>query len=640
MKFILALFLSFVSSMAIAQDYVKKRVVSEEGIPLAYATIRLLPGAAGTIANEDGFFSLPKEKVRSAHSLQISHLGFKSIEIPSPQIEQLPLIILAKEPNELSEVNISADSEKHWATVIFEAFEKRRNSSLEVMAKGKLTVRSYLENQPIEILEGEGLVKIDETGVPKNLEFSFIETNVDPINELRFFSIHTSSLISQFSPFERTEVSPWPLHPGRLGKRKIYKEFSIDLVNYNHETGISKFELKSKSTEFLSAKIWLNEDAKTILRYEVFGEKLKRIPLESIIEGRSINDFSMQLTFDFGSETNRLNYLLWKYSFDYGTGQKINTVIKMPVENGPNEMPVFLVNTEYHDYAMAAILPKPTDGMSEKRASDRSDKDREALQALQSSSSTLNVGLVFWNRDEPFDISQIPENKKYRKDSYSALGNPSGVITVNEKFKLAFNSVLYRTGSEDYSHRTFFDQVNSSLPVMEDRETDLLVNLLFDEYHYTAQRIVSSSTNENMVEISKSERKELLLRKDRLLMNSRGGLDLPYLLERNFANFELHGIDRFDQLKNLFFESWMFHQFERHLNPAEIEDLALAYLIVGDYEKSLNALKTISQKSAAHLYLEALNYYYKNKCEEYVKLLAQAKAEGFAVPAEAEALCH
>ncbi|MFT6998297.1 MAG: hypothetical protein ACJAQ4_002058 [Cryomorphaceae bacterium] len=639
MKYLAVLMFGLFAFSAGAQEFIKKRVVSEEGIPLPYATVRLLPGNMVAIANEDAFFSISKAKLNEAESILISHLGYESLELKSTTLEKLPIVALKESFNELSQVNVLADTDKRWAEIIFQAFEKRRSGSMNEKATGKLTVRSYLKEQPIEILEGEGIVNIDNTGVPDDLTFSFVQTNIDPTNELQFFSIHTSALIGQFSPFERSEVSSWPLHPGRLGKRSIYKYFKIDLVKYNHLTGISEFELTSKIPEFLSATIWLYEEENTILRYEVFGEDLGELPIESIIKGKSIVDFAMRLTFDFGSESSRLNYLLWNYSFNYGTGQRINTLVKMPVENGQIELPVFLRKAEYHDYAMAAILPKPTNGVSEEITLSRSLKDIKALETLQTGRNSLDVGLIFWDRNKPFDIDQVPENEDYRKDSFDALGSPSRVASLKGKFQLSFNSVIYKTGNGDYGHRAFFEKINSAIPKMDDREVDLLGNLLFDEYQYAAQRISTGSTKENVADVTKSEQKELQLRKDRLLINSKGGSDLSFLLERNFANYELHGIDRFHQLNQLIFDSWMFDGFDPHINPASKEDLAMAYLIIGDYDRSLKTLKTITEKNASSIYLEALNYYFKNQCDESKRLLNKAKQEGFKVPMEAEALC-
>ncbi|HKK39744.1 MAG TPA: hypothetical protein VJ949_10030 [Cryomorphaceae bacterium] len=639
MKYMAVFSFILLAFVAGAQDFIKKRVVSEEGIPLPFSTIRFLPGSAGIIANEDGFFTISQEKLVSTESLRISHLGYKAVEIKPAQLAQLPIVTLKQELNELSEVNVLADTDKRWAEIIFEAFQKRRNSSMSQSVKGKLTVRSYLKDEPIEILEGEGTVKIDDTGVPEEWRFSYVQTNIDTTGTLQFFNVHTSTLISRFAPFERSEVSAWPLHPGRLGKRSIYKDFKIDLTKYNHETGISEFKLTSKVPEFLSALIWLDEDENTILRYEVFGEDLGDLPIESIIKGKSIEDFEMRLTFDFGSDSNRLNYLLWNYSFDYGSGRRINTLVKMPLENGSVDLPVFIHDKPYHDYALAAILPKPAEGITKERALSRSVLDIKALETLEKGGSSLNVGLIFWERDKPLNTNRIPENNNYRRNSFESSGRPARTAGANAKYELAFNSVIFKTADDVYGDRSFFDSANSAIPRIEDREIGLLVNLLFDEYQFAAQRISTSATSENLAEVIGSERMELDLRKDRLLMNSTGGSDLRYLLERNFANYELYGIDRFYQLNRRIFDSYLFDSMNPHINPSSKEDLALAYLITGDYDKSLKVLKSIPEKSAAQLFLEGLNYYFKGMCEEFKRLMTLAEADGFTIPKQVEAFC-
>jgi hypothetical protein len=638
MKHLIALTLSLIAISTVAQDFVKKRIVSQDGIPLPYSTVRLLPGNEGVIANEDGFFVLSNDKLQTAETVRISHLGYKSLDILPSQLSGIPLVTLEQVANELSQVNILADSDKEWAETIYEAFQKRRNAAMNQSLSGKLTVRSYLKNEPIEILEGEGVVSIDETGVPEELKFSYVQTNIDTASELQFFNVHTSTLISRFAPFERLEVSPWPLHPGRLGKKSIYKDFKIELVNYNHETGISEFKLTPESPEYLSALIWLDEEKNDILRYEIFGENFRELPIESIIKGRSIEDFSMRLTFDFGSESKRLNYLLWDYSFDYGNRGRIHTLVKMPLDEGRTELPVFIHDRSYHDYAMAAILPEPAEGISKEMAASRSIRDLKALENLEKGGSSINVGLIFWDGNKPLDINRIPDNTKYRKDAFESSGRPSRTAGAGTKFQLSFNSVIYKAGNS-FSDRSFFDSANSAIPKMEDREVGLLINLLFDEYHFAAQRISTSATNQNLQELTRSERDELELRKDRLLMNSTGGADLRYLLERNFANYELHGIDRFYQLNEKAMNSPLFARFNQHLNPTIKEDMAFAFLLIGDYTKALREMKTISDPNAQALYLLAMIHYFSGDCEKFKTYISQASEAGYVIPDQAAAFC-
>jgi hypothetical protein len=639
MKYMMVLVFSFLAISAGAQDFVKKRIVSDDGIPLPYSTVRLLPGSMGVIANEDAFFSISKEKLNQSDSVLISHLGYEPLELIAAELEKLPIVALTKTINELSQVNILSDSEKRWAEIVFDAFEKRRSEDLEELVIGNLTVRSYLEDSPIELLEGEGLVNIDQTGVPENIQFAFVQSSIDSSSKLQFFSIHTAGLISQFLPFERSDVSIWPLHPGRLGKRSLHKDFQTNLVSYNHETGISEFELISKLPEYLSARIWLAGDENTILRYQVFGDNLKQLPIESIIEGKSIEDFSMKFTFDFGSESSRLNYLLWNYSFSYGDGQRISTLVKMPLENGEIELPFFLRQGDYHDYAMAAILPQKVEERNEELKQSRSFKDKKALEDLPTGSALLDVGLIFWDRNLPFDVDNIPENTEYKKAAFSALADPSQIQSLKEIFRLSFNSVVYRTARGKYEHRSFFDKMNSAIPAISTMEVALLVNLIFDEHDYAAQRIAATASEENIESITESERKELQLRTDRLLINSRGATDLIYLLERNLSNYELHGIDRFYQLNEKALESPLFVRFNKHIDPRITEDLALAYLINGDYDSAMREMKPIKDPSAQAIYLRALIFYFNGDCKKFRIYLDKAIEEGYEIPYEADAFC-
>lgn len=639
MKRIIVLALSLISFSTIAQDFIKKRIVSRDGIPLPYSTVRLMPGNEGVIANEDGFFVLSRKRLMSADTISISHLGYKSLQLTPAGVEELPLITLQQEANELSQVLIEADSDKDWAKIIYEAFQERRNSALSKTLAGRLTVRSYLEDEPIEILEGEGAVEIDDTGVPVDWKFSSVQTNLDTESSLKFYNVNSSLLIGRFAPFERLEVSPWPLHPGRLGKKSIYKDFKIELLKYNHETGISEYKLTPKTDEYLSAVIWLDENNNDILRYEIFGENFKELPIESIIKGKKIKDFAMKLTLDFGSESGRLNYLVWDYSFDYGLGKRVQSMIKMPLEEKSIELPVFLHEEPYHDYAMAAILPERSASISKEMAASRSMRDLEALENLEKSGSSINVGLIFWNRNKALNIDRIPGNTGYRKDSFEASGRPSRSAGSNVMFELLFNSVVFKTDDNKYRNRSFFDSANSAIPKIEDREIGLLINLLFDEYHFAAERISTSAAGDNLTEITKAERSELELRKDKLITNSTGGSDFRYLLQQNFDNFERHGIDRFYQLNENAMKSPLFEKFNKHLNPAVKKDMAFAFLLIGDYNRALREMERIKNPDAQSLFLTALIHYFSGDCEKYKAYLSKASSAGYAIPDQSANFC-
>jgi len=639
MKYIVGIILFTVSILAQAQDYIKKRVVTEEGIPLAYSTILLKPGNKGTIANEDGFFILPKNALASEDSVIISHLGFKSMTILASELEIKPIISLKESVNELQQVSILPGAEKRWAQDIFEAFEKRRSENLEMTTSGRLTLRSYEGEIPVEVLEGESVVSIDKTGLPQRIDFSYLSTNMDSANRPLFYSIHSSMLIESFNPFQRSEVSTWSLHPGRLGKKSIRNEYEINLLNYNVQSGISKFEMVSQNPDYLSATIWLTEEKNKIIRYEVFGSNLSKIPIVSLKSGKKITNFSVDLKFDFGSDGEELTYLVWDYSFTFDGWQNINSSVELLISDKKIQKPLFLVDKKYHDYALAAMLPKRSEKLETELELIRSKKDAKALSNLQENTDLLETSLVFWYEDAPFDVSHIYENKTLRKDGSRAKVNASHFPILGEKYNLTFNAIVFPSKKDDFDYKAFFDKNSSSMPKVDKLEIKLLVNLLFDEYAFAAKRLAAGATPENIEFLRDSEVDELDLRIKRLLINSKAGNDLSFLLEKNYANYELHGIDRFYQLTQRSYSSPLLQNFDKHIDPSDPFQNALAHFLIGDYNGSINLLKMISEDQGKVIYLKALNHYFKNQCAEYKRLLNKSKKMGFDIPEEAKDMC-
>jgi hypothetical protein len=621
-----------------AQELVKKRVVSEDGVPLAFSTVMLVPGNKGVISNEDGFFVLRMDDLALADSLIVSHLGFEDAIILASDLPDLSSVVLPTSVNELQQVTIVGDIEKRWARMIFDAFQKRRESTLGKNATGRITIRSYENETPVEVLEGEAAIEIDHSGIPDRIDYTHLATNLDTANQPDFFSLHTAFLIENFNPFERSEVSPWPLHPGRLGKRSIYRDFEISLLNYNLEKGISEFRLTSKSPEFLSCEIWIREEDNEILHYRVYGNTGKKIPVMSLVEEKRLEDFSADLEFDFMTPTGSLNYLTWNYQFLYDGSMQMNCRVNLYIRDFQTVKPVFIHDLRYHDYAMAAILPPIRSELQKEFELNRSKKDLEALGSLQGEGFRLATRLIFWDPDKPFDTSRI-RSKLVDRNGWYEKARASDFGLLSQRFNLHFNSIIFQVQEGKLEQSTFFDQVNSSSIVIDRPEIELLVNLLFDEYAYTAKRIIAESKTKDISEVRKSLKRELELNKEELLMNSQGGNNLEFLLNKNHENYRLYGIDRFYQLNQRAFKSPLFNGFNKNLNPSLPEELALALLIVGDDISSLRILRTIFNDNGKATYLRALNYLFKNECEEYRALLKKAIEEGFQVPPEALKLC-
>ncbi|MCH2215584.1 MAG: hypothetical protein MK086_10465 [Flavobacteriales bacterium] len=639
MKNILCLFAVACSLSLSAQDYIKKRVVTQDGIPLGFSTVILKPSNKGTIANEDAFFILPTSDLHEADSIYISHVGFQKKGLRTAELQNIPIISLLNETNELAQIEIESNTEKKWVETIFNAFQRRRELELNKKVSGRLALRSYEGKNPVEVLEGEAAVEFDKAGLPKSIDFAYLSTNMDTGNTPSFFSIHTSILIENMRLFERSDVSVWPLHPGRLSRRSIGKDFQIDLINYNVQSEISEFELISKTDEFLSARVWINETKEQILKYEIFGKNLQEIPVVSIIKGKTIENFNAHLEFDFSEEEESLSFLVWELEFTINKTQVINSSIKLFISNDLLQEPIFLDDQSYHDYAMAAMLPPRSEKLDREFTLNRSKKDQEALGGLQEMSSKLETSLIFWNAEQPFDIGLINKRQTAGNGGFSTRRG-STEPTLNQKYSLSFNGVVYLTAQNEFEMKAFFDRTASSIPADYEYSLELLVNLIFDEYAYAANRIAADARSEDIRNLRKLERQELELRENRLLINSKGGNDLTFLLQQNKANYEIQGIDRFYQLHKRSFESPLFESFNKHINPESRIDLALAHLLIGEYNKSLGIIRAMSNPTDKGLYLKALNLYFKNLCDDYKATLKDADKAGFPIPELARSLCH
>ena len=106
MKNFLAFFLLFlVSFFAFSQTRIEGKVVDESGIPLPFVNVIFLNSSEGTTSSENGDFYLESKK--SYKALEISYIGYTTLEVPLKNGDNLNLKVVLKEASEsLDEVVI------------------------------------------------------------------------------------------------------------------------------------------------------------------------------------------------------------------------------------------------------------------------------------------------------------------------------------------------------------------------------------------------------------------------------------------------------------------------------------------------------------------------------------------------------
>ncbi len=617
----------------------EKRVVNEKGIPLAFSTVRILPGQNGTIANEDGFFILPLDLIERSDSLSISHLGYETQKISSTTIVRLPIITLKSSPSELSEVIISSRDEKEWLEFVFSAFEKQRSTTSVSKARAKLTLRSKRNETVVEFLEGKGAVSFDEKSSISEFYFNQVRALADPSNSFRFYSIHTRSVLIDFEPYSKSENSSWPLHPGKLTKKSLAKKY--ELIPLDRTGNITHLRLQSREPNLFDSEIWIRESDGRIIKYYLEGKNLNKFPLESIDKENEIRSVNSAIALEYDTETLQLQLIKWEYDFNYGPNEgRLESVVKLIVEDEQiKELPLFLADAEYHDYAMAAILPDPLIDENPNSFLKRSIKDQDALTELQKYANNLNSGFVFHSVARPLALSSLRFDPSILEEAYGSLAEQNNFANIGDLFDLRINSAIAFNEEGKWQYQTFIDTTNSIIAFEPSLEIGLMVNLILDEYYYSSLRIASAYSYENAMLSIKLEKDELKRKVQRILLNSKSGKDLSYLLEVNYQNFKDYGIDRFAQLKSKAFESSLFQTFESHLNPKNTTDLALAFLISGRYTEAINLTKQ-DKSSAAALYVSALANFYLGNCDTFKTKLNEAERSGFEIPDSAKQMCR
>lgn len=611
------------------QEAIKRRIVSEEGIPIPFAGIRFLPGSSGTTANEDGFFIISGNLLDELDAIEVSGLGYHGETVSIKRLEKFPIITLQSNIVSLGEVVITPKDEKEPATMLFEAFKRRSSIFAPTELSATLRLRSTLNGNPIEHFEGRGFFKTNSAGTPA--VWTLTEANIlaSSDREVMFYSINTTGILESFTPFEPTGYYEWPLHPALLGKKDLYKDYKINIsaaAEYSDEK-VLLYDLISEENH-LSARVWIRDSDSAILRYELYGDQITQHPFSSIVSGVNVSNVSMVLSYEFEPVTERLKLITWDYDFDYGEMGHIQTSVKVFVTGSvPEEAPLFIRPADYHDYVMAVILPPSNTKKTSIPEIAPSQKDLLALEYLQAHGDELRVGITFWNKNNPLRLQNIPHDPEMRKRAYAGLPDPNRITTPSEFFKPAFNTVLSKRGGE-FVQRTFIDTMTSSISLPISPETELLLNLSFDEYGFAGERLETASGISDARRLLKLERKELDLRLNRLLTDSKGGSDLSFLLEKNHGNYKLYGIDRFFQLHESRFDVLQAGEY-KHIDPENPEDMILANLVLERYQQALKIADKIENPSAKVSYYKALCHYHIGNCEQFKIEISKSMDAGF-----------
>jgi hypothetical protein len=191
-----------------------------------------------------------------------------------------------------------------------------------------------------------------------------------------------------------------------------------------------------------------------------------------------------------------------------------------------------------------------------------------------------------------------------------------------------FNIVLKTSGNQ-FSSLAFANAAELK-DISPTPETELLLNLIFDEYHLAGKRTEVASGISDLKRLVEMERQELRLRLDQLIRTRGSEEGVKALLYKNRAHYELYGIDRFSQLYEKTLNHQLFINFASHPDPTVVEDLALSYLLLGKTEDALRVIGP--QPTPKTQYLKALAHYFAGECTLFEEALSKARESGYEIP--------
>ena len=307
--------------------------------PLPYCTIRVDGSNTDhTITNEDGKFRI--NNVHAQDSLEIRHLGYKTLKWPVSAFKNESVIYLEMDVSTLGEVVLTAKQDVEYPyKLLYDVIEKYRKKVAPVKSKAYLTLTSSARRVPIEHLEG--LYNSEQSLSGGILDLKIKSGRFGQNKKFTYYSLDNTKIVSDFQ-FFGTANQILPKYPGNMNYESLKRKYEIKIDACpscaNQEVMVS-FLPKNLNGRLFSGTMLLDYEQLVIKKVQLSIKDPKTKELASINENIKLTPkeahldvvfnpidfekillvdftFSMDYKFDNVSETIDSRTFLYLYDYD------------------------------------------------------------------------------------------------------------------------------------------------------------------------------------------------------------------------------------------------------------------------------------------------------------------------------------
>ena len=196
---------------------------SKSGAKIAYATIYNATQQTGTVSNLEGVFRL--EAVNPEDFIQISFIGFRTVQFRASELRNLERIFLEPRAIELDEMIILADDAYLYEMI--HATQKTQTNQVRA-AKTYFSLESFIGEKQMEVVEAyyNGYFR------GYQIDSLYLKTGRIALAKLGhryFLSTETSTAIYMHNLFQANLY--FPASPFEFNRRKMRKHFELSLIS-------------------------------------------------------------------------------------------------------------------------------------------------------------------------------------------------------------------------------------------------------------------------------------------------------------------------------------------------------------------------------------------------------------------------
>jgi len=631
----------------VGQRSVTGRVMDlKTGDELPFATVQLQNSSMGTITNENGFFRIVIPDHYKTDTLIFSFVGYEIKKLSIDQIVGDAKIFLKPIVHNIRELTVVEYSNESIFRLLNRVIHLYRTSSEKYVSKSLLTLISYNDSIPVEIIEAMYNASITKSNGLNDLVLKM--GRYGHTNDLQFYSMNTTDLLKNYALYQIDWENKLPLWPGKMTQRSIKKNYTLK-VSQLHNDSLIKIDFISTNRNIFNGYLIIDLPQLSISEIRLYRKEPNVNSLVPIDTTHTLYFTNMELGIKYNSlNKNRPEIINFQYSLKYkisNSEYKINTNVSL----------------HFFDYDQSFLNPIYTsdpyllndyeriigNGFDEKFWNNNynlpfDNASTRLLSFFADSGLTINFNseppsvffdhfsfpLVFWDDKTRIGWKHFNENSKpgkkksnhaeaLNKVMYSDLYKADIGFFINPLEKnLAIDSIIVYT---------YFNKRSSFFFPKPEGKPITLFNILFDYYHIQGEKFIQNYISMCYPELS--QRISRLLQdcssfEKKIVVSTNLGKNTTLLKEYNDEIAKITNIDNFsiDDFAPIINKERNIHD----LGPKYYLEIANELFSKKDYKNSLLFLDKAENAAKTKELHVAINY---NRALVFISLNDYSKAK-------------